>query len=177
MILKPTGTLDLELYVDADFCGLFKHEPDSDPNSARSRTGFIVMLSGFPLIWKSQLQASMACSTLEAEYTALSYALKALIPLKRMLLESAEHLSLPSEITSTIRARVFEDNQGAYLLATNHKITNRTRYFLNKWHWFWDHSGEFQMEKIDSKNQRADYCTKALTREPFEHNRFLVQGW
>ena len=177
MILKPTGTLDLELYVDADFCGLFKHEPDADPNSARSRTGFIVMLSGFPLIWKSQLQASMACSTLEAEYTALSYALKALIPLKRMLLESAEHLSLPSEITSTIRARVFEDNQGAYLLATNHRITNRTRYFLNKWHWFWDHSGEFQMEKIDSKNQRADYCTKALTREPFEHNRFLVQGW
>ena len=177
MILKPTGTLDLELYVDADFCGLFKAEPDSDPNSARSRTGFIVMLSGFPLIWKSQLQASMACSTLEAEYTALSYALKALIPLKRMLLESAEHLSLPSEITSTIRAHVFEDNQGAYLLATNHRITNRTRYFLNRWHWFWDHSGEFQMVKIDSKNQRADYTTKVLTREPFEYNRFLVQGW
>jgi hypothetical protein len=177
MILKPTGTLNLELYVDADFCGLFRAEPDADPNAARSRTGFIVMLSGFPLIWKSQLQASMACSTLEAEYTALSYALKALLPIKRMLLEIAEQLDLPSAIISTIRADVFEDNQGAFLLASNHRITNRTRYFLNKWHWFWDYADEFLLEKIDSKNQRADYLTKALVRELFEHNRFLVQGW
>jgi len=78
MILRPTGKLDLELFVDANFCGLFKTEPDFDKNAARSQTGFVVMLSGFSLIWKSQLQASLACSTLEAEYTALLYALKAL---------------------------------------------------------------------------------------------------
>jgi hypothetical protein len=177
MILKPTGNLDLELYVDADFCGMFGHEVPSNPDSARSRTGYVILLSGFPLIWKSQFQTALACSTLEAEYNALSLSLKALLPLKRMLIEAAAALNIPSPIRSSIQARVFEDNQGAFLLASNHRITNRTRYFLNKWHWFWDHAGEFQMIKIDSRNQRADYFTKPLTRELFEHNRRLVQGW
>ena len=177
MILKPTGTLDLDLYVDADFCGLFKVESDTNSDAARSRTGFIVVFSGFPLIWKSQLQASIACSTLEAEYTALSYSLKAFLPIKRMLYEAVNFLQISTAIRSSIRARVFEDNQGAYLLARNHRITNRTRYFLNKWHWFWEHAEEFELYKVDTKNQRADYFTKALTREPFENNRLQVQGW
>lgn len=177
MILTPAASLDLELYVDADFCGLFKYEQDSNTNAARSRTGYVVMLSGFPLIWKSQLQSSIACSTLEAEYTALSQALKALLPIKRMLQEIVTQLDIPHDIQSFVRATVFEDNQGAYLLAVNHRITNRTRYFLNKWHWFWDHADEFYFVKIDSRNQRADYFTKPLAREPFEHNRQLVQGW
>jgi hypothetical protein len=188
MILQPTRRLDLDLYVDADFCSLFRHEVDTNPDSARSRTGYVVVLSGFPLIWKSQLQSSIACSTLEAEYTALSYALKALLPLKRMLIEAMTHLQIshnPNQHTiqrfgplhSSIRAQVFEDNQGAFLLATNHRITNRTRYFLNKFHWFWDHAKDFEIFKIDSKNQRADYLTKPLPRESFENNRRMVQGW
>jgi hypothetical protein len=177
MILKPTGTLDLDLYVDADFCGMFNHEDATNPDSARSRTGFVIMLSGFPLIWKSQFQSSITCSTLEAEYNALSYSLKALLPLKRMLIEACSILEIPDPISSSIRARVFEDNQGAHTLASTHHITNRTRYFLNKWHWFWEHADEFDLIKIDSRNQRADYFTKVLVRDPFEHNRFLVQGW
>jgi hypothetical protein len=177
MILRPTGKLELDLYVDADFAGLYKAEPDASADAARSRTGYVILLSDCPLIWKSQLQTSIACSTLEAEYTALSYSLKALLPLKRILIEAATTLSIPPSIRTTVRARVFEDNQGAYYLATNHRITNRTRYFLNKWHWFWDHAGEFVIYKIDSRNQQADYFTKPLPRELFDHNRLLVQGW
>jgi hypothetical protein len=177
MILRPTGTLDLDLYVDADFCGLYGHEDDSKVDAARSRTGYVILLSSFPLIWKSQLQASISCSTLEAEYTALSYSLKALLPLKRLLLEAVGILALPPTISTTVRARVFEDNQGAYFLATNHRITNRTRYFLNKWHWFWAHADEFEIYKVQSHDQLADYFTKPLSRDLFDHNRFLVQGW
>ena len=177
MILRPTGKLELDLYVDADFCGMFGHENPANADSARSRTGYVIMLSGFPLIWKSQFQTALACSTLEAEYNALSFSLKALIPLKRMLIEATTFLGIPTPLRSSIQARVFEDNQGAYFLASNHRITNRTRYFLNKWLWFWDHADEFELIKIDSRNQRADYFTKALTRELFENNRFLVQGW
>ena len=185
-ILKPTRQLDLDLFVDADFCSLFRNEDDKNPDSARSRTGYIVTLSGFPLIWKSHLQSSITCSTLEAEYSALSSSLKALLPLKRTLIEATIHLQINHNfnqhsiqrvgaITSTIRARVFEDNQGAFLLATNHRITNRTRYFLNKFHWFWQHAGEFEL--FQNCNQKADYLTKALTREPFENNRRIAQGW
>jgi hypothetical protein len=177
MILRPTELLNMDLYVDADFCGLFRHEADSNSAAARSRTGYVIMLSGFPLIWKSQLQSSISCSTLEAEYTALSYSLKALIPLKRLLLEAVAALDIPSAIRTSVRARVFEDNQGAYFLATNHRITNRTRYFLNKWHWFWEHSDEFELNKVSTHDQIADYFTKPLPRELFDQNRLQVQGW
>ena len=79
MILQPSLTLYLDLYVDADFCSLHGIEPPTNPNSARSRTGYIIMLCGCPLVWKSQLQSHFSQSTLEAEYSALSYALKTLL--------------------------------------------------------------------------------------------------
>jgi hypothetical protein len=47
-IVTPTGKLNIKLYVNADFAGLYKKEPDTDCNSAPSRTGFILILGGFP---------------------------------------------------------------------------------------------------------------------------------
>ena len=86
--------------------------------------------------------------------------------------------TLPLEDT-TVRATVFEDNQGAYYLATNQRITNRTKYFLVKWHWFWHkyNEGEFQIEKCPTDLQRADFLTKSLSRDKFEANRRAVLGW
>ena len=80
-ISAKTNSYQLNLLVDADYCGLFGQEDARDPNSVRSRTGFIISLSGWPLIWKSQLQTHLSQSTLEAEYTALSSALKVFLPL------------------------------------------------------------------------------------------------
>lgn len=176
---KGSNMMDFDLWVDADFCGLFRYEVDANPDSAKSRTGLVVTLGGAPVTCKSLLQQALSCSTLEAEYQALSYALKIFIPMKRMLVELLSGLRLNvNAVIPTVRASVFEDNQGAFYLATNNRITNRTRYFLNKWHWFWSLVGkEFDIVKIESRNQRADYFTKPLPRETFEHNRYLLQGW
>jgi hypothetical protein len=90
MILKPRGDLKLDLYCDADFAGLYKREPDRSVDSARSRTGYIIKFCGCPLVCKSQLQTEISLSTLEAEYSSLSQALRTLLPLKRMLLGIAQ---------------------------------------------------------------------------------------
>jgi hypothetical protein len=118
-------------------------------------------------------------STLEAEYSALSYSLRTLLPLKRLLIEVVSALPITASLIPTIKARAFEDNQGAYYLATNKRITNRTKYFLVKYHWFWSHHerNEFVVYKIDTQEQLADYFTKGLSRESFERNRLAVQGW
>jgi hypothetical protein len=119
-------------------------------------------------------------STLEAAYSALSYSLKTLLPLKRLLIEVVSGLQVfPETHLPTIIARAFEDNQGAYYLATNKRITNRTKYFLVKYHWFWSQHehGEFTIFKIGTQEQLADYFTKGLPRESFERNRLSVQGW
>ena len=177
-IYRPTPEdLSFDLYVDADFCSLHGVEDSYNPNSAKSRTGYIMFFAGCPVLWKSQLQTHISLSTLEAEYSALSYALKSFLPLKRLLTELLGALEIDLDVFSTIRARVFEDNQGALLLAQNHRITNRTQYFLVKWHWFWQFQGEFTLIKVESANQRADYMTKGLPRDAFEHNRLLSQGW
>ncbi|KAI2499447.1 hypothetical protein MHU86_15031 [Fragilaria crotonensis] len=80
MIVKPTGTLNLDCYVDADFAGLHGRDPDRSPTSAKSRTGYIITLGGCPILWKSHLQSEISLSTLEAEYSALSSAMRTLLP-------------------------------------------------------------------------------------------------
>jgi hypothetical protein len=74
---------------------------------------------------------------------------------------------------------VFEDNNGAFLLATGQRITNRTRFYQVKWHHFWDavKRGDIEVHKIGTLEQRADYLTKGLTRWAFERIRKLNQGW
>ena len=177
-IMKPDGTLRVDCFVDADFAGLFKADPDHEPTAARSRTGYIIKIGGCPVIWKSQLQTATALSTMEAEYNALSTAMTTVLPMKRMLQEVAEFLGVPAEMKATIHATVFEDNMGAYLLATNQRITNRTKYYLTKFHHFWEHVGvDADVEKCDTKLMDADYLTKGLVRVLYEGNRKRVQGW
>jgi hypothetical protein len=183
-VVTPTGKLDLKLYVDADFAGLYKREPDTDPNSARSRTGYILILGGFPLIWKSHLQTEISLSTLEAEYSALSSSMRALIPIRELLFELVDTLKVSQTLITSITCSVFEDNQGAFLLGTNHRITNRTKYFLVKYHHFWvyidmedTNKRKIFLFKIGTDNQRADFLTKGLFRVLFQNNRFAVLGF
>ena len=130
-------------------------------------------------MWKSHLQTEVTLSTLEAEYSALSAAMRTLLPLRSMLIEIVAGLSLPYTFVSTIKCQVFEDNNGALLLATNQRITNRTKYFQVKWHFFWAHvrDGTVHIVKVDTKEQWADILTKGLNREGFERVRQLIQGW
>ena len=178
-IVSPTGTFNMDTYCDADFAGLYRRDPDLEPTAVKSRTGFIVKLGGCPLVWKSKLQTEISLSTLESEYSALSYTMRTVLSIRNILLETIQALDLPATLMSTMTSRVFEDNAGALLLGTQHRITNRTKYFLVKWHHFWNavKEGVVTIHKVDTKEQRADYLTKGLVRELFEHIRYLNQGW
>ncbi len=180
MIIKPKDSLfHLDLYVDADYCGLFGQEDARDSNSVRSRTGYIVILSGWPIIWKSQLQTHLSQSTLEAEYTALSASLRVFLPLQRLIEEMIDNTKSTPIEDVRLFSTVFEDNQSTYFLATNQRITNRTKYLLAKWHWFWEqyNEGMFKIVKCPTDSQLADFLTKPLPKVAYENNRALVQGW
>jgi hypothetical protein len=183
-IVTPTGCLNFELYADADFAGLYRREPNEEPSSARSRTGYVLSLGGFPVIWKSKLQTEISLSTLEAEYSSLSSGLRALIPIRELLFEATSQIALPPTIVTTISSEAFEDNQGALTLATTQRLTNRTKYFLVKFHHFWEyvkmesHNRRYiKCSKICTTKQRADFLTKGLGRFAFENNRLYLMGW
>ena len=176
IFIKITGTFDLDVYCDADFCGLFGRENPCNPDSARSRGGYNISFGGVPLVWKSWLIARICLSTLESEYTALSKTMVQVIALKNLIEELITGLSLRG-MKATIRATVFEDNNGALLLATKQRITSRTKYFLSSWHHFWSHvsqdegkDGKVVIVKINTSMQGANYLTKGLPREAFENN-------
>jgi len=53
-----------------------------DPSCVKSRTDFVICVANCPFIQSSKLQTDIATSTMEADYNALSMAMKELIPLK-----------------------------------------------------------------------------------------------
>jgi hypothetical protein len=107
-----------------------------------------------------------------------------LIPIRELLFEVASIIQLPQELVTTIYCSVFEDNQGAYILATTQRITSRTKYFLLKFHHFWyyieledGNSRKIHMVKCGTSEQGADFLTKGQPQVILQNNRLIVIGW
>jgi hypothetical protein len=188
MIIKPDGTLSLADWVDADFCGLFKRDPDESPSSVKSRGAFLITLSDVPLIWKTQLHSEITLSTTEAEYSTLSTSLRTLLPVRDLFIEVTNAIGVSPTLRATLHCRAFQDNRASWQLATQQRLTNRTKYFLVKWHWFWSHVHRDSTDDEDDQRfvvietcsthvMRADILTKGLLGEKFEECRKMIQGW
>ena len=172
------------MYVDADFAGGYDKEHGVEPASVYSRTGFIIKYAGCPLMWQSKLQTEIALSTTEAEYIALSYAMRSLLPVQALFQEVQSHgfgLQLP---TPKVHCTVFEDNAGCIELAVAPKIRPRTKHIALKYHHFRSHiktssnpNGTITIAYIPTKDQQADIFTKDLPQAMFEHLRIRIMGW
>jgi hypothetical protein len=83
VILQPINLnqFNIDEYVGAAFACGWGSECGTNPESVKSRTGYIIEVSGCPVLWISKLQSTIAASTKESEYTALSMAFCAVIPL------------------------------------------------------------------------------------------------
>jgi hypothetical protein len=180
LTFQPSSRLDLDLHVDADFAGLWSHEDDQDPVCVKSRTGYVITLGGCPISWSSKLQTEIALSTTEAEFIALSQAMRELIPTRRLLLEVATNMRLGGDDKVTIKSTVFEDNNGAISTAKAVKMTPRTKHIAVKYFFFKSHIGEgtgIELVKVDTLLQKADIFTKGMAPEKFVTMRKLLCGW
>ena len=86
LTFHPSTSLELDLYVDEDFSGLWNYEDNQDPVCVKYRTGYILTLGGCPIIWSSEIQIEISLSTPEAEYISLIQVMRDLIPMRRILL-------------------------------------------------------------------------------------------
>jgi hypothetical protein len=119
LILRPKDidNLPIDCYVDADFAGLWGFEDKEDPTSLRSRTGFVIFVADCPVSWQSKLQTDIATSTMEAEYNAVSMAMRDLLPLKNLLKEIMGKIGIEGSAIAKFRTTLWEDNLGALRLA------------------------------------------------------------
>jgi hypothetical protein len=179
IIMKPDLSKGFECYVDADFAGTFTKATADDPQSCLSRTGYVIKFANCPLIWSSKMQSTIALSTTEAEYIALSSSLRDVIFLMQLLNEFKK-IGLPLSIpTPIIKCKVFEDNVGALELANTPKLRPRTKHLAIQLHHFRSYvfNGSITISHVSTKEQVADILTKPLPRDSFRYLRFQLSGW
>jgi hypothetical protein len=192
ILLRPDSSKGIQCFVDADFANGWNSSDCEELSSVYSRTGFVIMYAGCPLVWVSKLQTEVALSTMEVEYITLSQVMRELIPLIGILEELTPVLHLNKDQphvfwkscgwdddSNTLVANLYEDNAGAYELAKAPKMRPRTKHIALKYHHFREHvsNGTIKINLIGTKDQIADIFMKALDKPSFKHLRRLLCGW
>ena len=65
-----------------------------NPDGTKSRSGYMIRVDDCPVAWSSRKQGETALSTTEAEYMALSMAMRELIWVRRLVEEIAEGIDV-----------------------------------------------------------------------------------
>ena len=182
LVLNPSknGDISITSYVDADFAGLWNKDEEHDPHCVRSRAGWIIMIAGCPIIWRSKLMTEICLSTMESEYIALSTSCRDLLPLHNVVEEVGQSLGLNKGNIMNIKSTIWEDNEAALKLANLELpyMTKRSKHIAIKYHWFRSFVGKkWTVNSISSVNQLADIFTKGLSQPQFETLRKRIMGW
>ncbi|KAG9450314.1 hypothetical protein H6P81_010279 [Aristolochia fimbriata] len=134
-------------YVDSDYAG--------DLDRRRSLTGYVFTLVDCAISWKATLQHVVVLSTTEAEYMAVSEAVKEVIWLQGLYRE----LSSNNEVTV-----VFCDSQSVIHLTNDQMHHEHTKHFDVRFYFIRDTiaQGTVMVKKIGTKDNPADMLTKSL---------------
>ena len=159
---KGNGNIEPVAYVDSDW--------GNNPDDRRSITGFVLLLGGAAIIWKSRVQQTVALSSVEAEYLALSDCVKEIIWLRSFLTE----LGFPLKNPTT----VYIDSTGAEALAKNPVNHQRTKHIDIRHHFIREHveAKTIGLVHITSHNNVADIFTKPLPHESFNRHHATLIG-
>lgn len=157
LVYKKSDSGTLIGYSDADWAG--------DLDDRHSTTGNIFMLGGAAISWLSKKQATVALSTAEAEYVALSCAAQETIWLRKLLMDIRATPDGPTVI--------MEDNQGAIAIAQNPVGHARTKHIDIRYHYVREciQSGNICLQYCPTGEMKADILTKPLPRVKFEKFR------
>jgi hypothetical protein len=176
---KPDSNKGFECYCDADFSGLWnKAFAPVDPSTSKSWSGWIIFYAGCPVSWASKLQSQVTLFTTEAEYIAMSQALRDLIPIMGLLKEMSKQDFKVLCTEPYVYCKVFEDNSGALELARLPMFCPRTKHINVCYHHFRKHvrKGLIKIFPFDTKDQIADALTKPLAQNDFQCHSHLKCG-
>ena len=178
LTLTPNPQDGSKCYVDADFAGGYSEDTKDDPISVYSCTGYVIYYFGCPVLWVSKMQSEISLSTVEAEYIALSTAVRDLIPFVDQVGEMA---MIFGENTQKVQMHctLFEDNNGALELAKAPRYRPRTKHIAVKYHHFREKvkNGIVRISPIDTREQITDQFTKGLQVGTFQYLRNKLVGW
>ncbi|GKA35690.1 retrotransposon protein, putative, ty1-copia subclass [Tanacetum coccineum] len=154
MFLVYGGDLKRELrvscYTDAGYL--------TDADDLKSQTGYVFVLNGGAVDWKSAKQSIFATSSAEAEYIAAFDASKEAVWVRKFIFG----LGVVPTIEKPIN--MYCDNTGAIAIANESGITKGARHFRAKVHYLREviEFGDIKLEKVHTDDNLDDPFTKAL---------------
>jgi hypothetical protein len=110
-VFKHAPGKGLAAYSDSDWA--------SDPITRQSVTGYFFTLASGPIIWRSRAQTTVAHSSTEAEYMALSDCSHQVSWICTIFLELGMHLG---------PILIYADNQGSIFIRSNPVQEIRTKH-------------------------------------------------
>jgi hypothetical protein len=149
-------------YTDASF--------QTDKDDYRSQSGFVFMLNGGAVSWKSSKQETVADSTTEAEYIAASEAAKEGVWIKKFISELGVVPSVYSPLD------LYCDNSGAIAQAKEPKSHQKSKHILRRYHLIREiiDRGDVKICKVHTDLNIADPLTKPLPQPKHEaHTRAM----
>ena len=127
----------------------------SDPHSRRSQTGFFLKLADGIFLWQSRVQKTIAHSSTEAEYMAMSDCNRQVVWVCNLLAELGYHVS---------HIPLLGDNQGLIFIASNPVTELRSKHIDICYHYIRKvyNKGIVKVFYIEGNDNPADIFTKNL---------------
>ncbi|RVX12033.1 Retrovirus-related Pol polyprotein from transposon TNT 1-94 [Vitis vinifera] len=154
--------LELIGYSDSDFAGC--------QDSRRSTSGYIYLLAGGAISWRSAKQTLVTSSTMEAEFVVCYEASNQGIWLRNFVtgLRVLDGIERP--------LKIFCDNKSAVLYSNNNRSSTKSKYIDIKFLVVKEkvQSGQISIEHIGTNSMIADPLTKGLPPKVFhEHTAHM----
>ncbi len=156
------NSLEITAYSDADWGG--------DLDGRKSTTGYFILLNDNVVSWASKKQTTVALSSAEAEYMALTGAGQEI----KWMIDFLTELELYKQAKPVT---LFTDSESADAMANNDVNHGRTKHIDIKHHWIRDavlKEKIIELKYVNTTDQIADIHTKALTRVIFQKLRGRV---
>jgi hypothetical protein len=162
MTTNPTDHSNLVGYVDADWATDTKHH--------RSVTGIVLMYAGGSIGYKTKYQETIALSTTDAEFTAACDAAKMILFFRSLL----DDLGIQQQHATIL----YEDNNGALMMANAQQPTRRTHHnYIKKFALLeWVEQDLLTLQSIKTNDNAADTMTKALAEQMFYRHCNTLMG-
>ena len=152
----------INAFVDSDWGGC--------PDTRRSTMGYIIQVCGGPVAWKSKLMQTMALSSCEAEFMALTEVCRELMWMCRFLDEIGIEYDIPN---------IYCDSSSAINWAEDPVQHQRNKHVEIKYYYCRDviADGKAGIFKIHTTNNVSDMMTKPVGRQTIQVLRSRAHGY
>ena len=161
MFLSYGGDEELVVtsYTDASW--------NTDPDDSKSQSGYVFILNGAAVSWRSAKQSSVAKSSTESEYLAASEAAMEAVWVKEFITELGV---VPSALDPLV---MYCDNMGAIANAKEPRSHKKMKHIKLRFHSIREYvqEGDIEICKVHTDLNVADPLTKPLPRAKHDQHQ------